>query len=76
MNNNFVGSLVVVLTGIIGVATLAVIFSKNANTAGVTTAGGNALNQLLSTAVSPITGSGSSSINLNSGLSGLSSYMG
>jgi hypothetical protein len=57
MNNNFVGSLVVILTGIIGVATLAVLVSKNANTAGVIGSAGQAFSGALNAATAPVTGS-------------------
>lgn len=72
MSDNFVGSMVVVLTGIIGVATLAVLVSKNAQTPAVISAGGNAFSNALSVAVSPVTGGSSGgyssgqSINLGS----------
>lgn len=56
--SNFMGQLVVVLTGIIGVAMLAVLVSKNANTSQVINSGGNALTNFLATAVSPVTGGG------------------
>lgn len=60
--SNFMGQLVVVLTGIIGVAMLAVLVSKNSNTSGVINSGGNALTNFLATAVSPVTGGGGSSL--------------
>ncbi len=44
---------------IVGVATLAVIVSKNSNTANVVGASGSAFSQALSTALSPITGGNS-----------------
>lgn len=56
--NNFMGQLVVVLTGIIGVALVAVVVSKNANTSEVINSSGNALSNFLSVAVSPVTGGG------------------
>ncbi len=56
--SNFMGQLVVVLTGIIGVAMLAVLVSKNSNTSGVINSGGNALSNFLGVAVSPVTGGG------------------
>ena len=59
MNSNFVGSMVVVLTGIIGVALLAVLVSKNAQTPQVIGAAGSAFSNALATAVSPVTGSSS-----------------
>lgn len=56
MNSNFVGSLVVILTGIIGVATLAVLVSKNANTSQVIGAAGTAFSGALNAATAPVTG--------------------
>ncbi len=48
----------VILIAIIGVATLAVVLSKNSNTTGVISAGAQGFSQALSTALSPITGAG------------------
>jgi hypothetical protein len=63
--NQIWGGIVTVLTAIIGVAILATLVSKNANTSGVLTAGGNAFSGILGTALSPVTGSTGLS-NLNS----------
>lgn len=60
--SNFMGQLVVVLTGIIGVAMLAVLVSKNAQTPEVINSGGNALSNFLKTAVSPVTGGGGNGV--------------
>lgn len=57
MNSNFVGSLVVILTGIIGVATLAVLVSKNADTSNVIGSAGKAFSGALNAATAPVTGS-------------------
>lgn len=57
MSDNLITGMVTIALGILSVATLAVIFSKQANTAGVITAGGNALGNNILAAVSPITGS-------------------
>ena len=59
MGNNFMGQLVVVLTGIIGVALVAVLVSRNAQTPAVINSAGNALTNFLGTAVSPVTGGAS-----------------
>lgn len=56
MGNNFMGSMVVILTAIIGVATLAVLVSKNAQTPEVINASFGGLSQFLGVAVSPVTG--------------------
>lgn len=66
MGDQLVTSLVTVATAIIGVAIIAVLVSKNANTSGVISAGGSAFNSALATAVSPVTG-GSSSFGLGYG---------
>lgn len=58
MSDNFTGSIVVIATGIIGVATLAVLVSKNANTSNVIGAAGTAFSGALSAATAPVTGSG------------------
>lgn len=50
--------LVTIAVAITGVAILAVLVSKNANTAGVIKAGGSAFSQALAVAVSPVTGGG------------------
>jgi len=57
MADNLVTSVVTVLTAIIGVAIIAVLVSRNANTAGVLSAGGSAFSGALGTALSPVTGS-------------------
>jgi uncharacterized membrane protein YbjE (DUF340 family) len=57
VGENIVTSVVTVLTAIIGVAIIAVLVSKNANTAGVLQAGGGAFSGALGTALSPVTGS-------------------
>lgn len=59
--HDFWGTISVVLLSIVGVATLAVIVSKNANTTNVIQATGSAFSSSLGTALSPITGLGSSS---------------
>lgn len=56
MSNELISSVVTVLTAIIGVAIIAVLVSKNANTSGVISAGGSAFSQALGTAISPVTG--------------------
>jgi hypothetical protein len=47
-----------IATAIIGVAILAVLVSKNANTAGVIKSAGSAFSGALGVAISPVTGSG------------------
>ena len=58
MKDELLTSMVTVATAIIGVAILAVLVSKQANTAGVIQAGGAAFAQDLGAALSPITGGG------------------
>jgi hypothetical protein len=67
MSNELITSIVTVLTAIVGVAIIAVLVSKNANTAGVIKAGGSAFGSSLATALTPITG-GSGSAGIGSGL--------
>lgn len=47
-----------ILAAVIGVAILAVIVSRNANTAGVLQAGGSAFAQILGAAEAPVSGGG------------------
>lgn len=54
--NNAVSGLVTIITAIIGVAIVAVIVSKNADTANVITSGGNALSSVLKAATGPVSG--------------------
>lgn len=63
MSDNLATGIVTIALGILGVATLAVIFSKSANTSGVIQAGGSALANNILAAVSPITGGGGSIVN-------------
>lgn len=61
MEQNGIGAgIVTVALAIVGVASLAVIVSRNANTTGVIQASGNAFSSALGVAISPVTGSGSS----------------
>lgn len=55
--------LVTVILAIIGVAVIAVIVSKNANTTGVVSASGNAFTSALGCALSPVTGGACASSN-------------
>jgi hypothetical protein len=64
MSDNLTTGIVTVIMGIIGVATIAVIFGTNAKTSTVIQAGGNALAQNIAAAVSPVTG-GSASTSLS-----------
>lgn len=56
--NNFWEGIVAIATAIVGVALLAVLVSKNAQTPQVITAGGSAFAKALGAAVSPVTGGG------------------
>jgi PRD1 phage membrane DNA delivery len=55
--NELTMSLTSIALAIVGVATLAVLVSRNSNTSGVVQATGAAFSGALSTAISPITGS-------------------
>jgi hypothetical protein len=57
MSNDLITSIVTVLMGLIGVAIIATLVSKNANTAQVIQSGGSAFSGSLATALSPVTGS-------------------
>jgi hypothetical protein len=52
-------SVVTIAVAIIGLATLAVLVSRNANTAGVIGAAGNAFSKSLGVAISPVSGGNS-----------------
>ena len=56
MGEKAITGTVAVITAIIGVAIIAVLVSKQANTANVLTSGGTAFANILKTAVSPVTG--------------------
>jgi membrane DNA delivery protein len=58
MSDSLVTSIVTVLTAIIGVAIIAVLVSRQAQTANVLNAGGTAFSRVLGTALSPVTGGG------------------
>jgi hypothetical protein len=58
MSEQLVSSVVTVLTAIVGVAIVAVLVSRNANTAGVIQSAGSAFAADLAAAVSPVTGGG------------------
>jgi hypothetical protein len=58
MGNSLVNSLVTVALAIVGVAIVAVLVSKNAQTGSVLTSAGKAFSGALSTAEAPVTGSG------------------
>lgn len=71
MGEELIKSIFTVLTAIVGVAIIAVLVSKNANTAGVVTAGGSAFATDLAAAVSPVTGGAGNSFGGFSGGAGL-----
>lgn len=56
MGDQLISSVVTVLSAIVGLAIIAVLVSKQANTSGVISAGGSAFASDLQAAVSPITG--------------------
>lgn len=58
-------AVVTIAVAIVGLATLAVLVSRNANTSGVITAGGNSFSKALGVAISPITGGGNQMSSLN-----------
>lgn len=59
--HDFWGTISVVALAIVGVATTAVILSRNANTVGVIQASSNAFSGALGVALSPVTGGGGAS---------------
>lgn len=73
MGDKAITGFVAVIMAIIGVAIVAVLVSKNANTGNVLTAGGGAFSNILKTALAPVSTSGGplsggvSSANLSQG---------
>ncbi|MDE2019751.1 MAG: hypothetical protein KGJ13_05405 [Patescibacteria group bacterium] len=60
--NELVSGVVTIAVAIIGVALLATLVSRNANTAGILSAGGNSLATALGAAEAPVTGANYSSM--------------
>jgi PRD1 phage membrane DNA delivery len=56
MGDQLISSVTTVLLAIVGIAVIAVIVSKNANTSGVLSAGGSAFSGALAAAEAPVTG--------------------
>lgn len=56
MTDHLINSIASILTAIVGVAILAVLVSKNANTSQVLTSGGSAFATALNAAEAPVTG--------------------
>lgn len=54
--NNVAGDITTIALAIVGVATLAVLVSRNSNTTGVINSGSSAFNTGLATAAGPVTG--------------------
>jgi len=69
MHSDALHALISILVAVMGVAMLAVILSKQANTPSVLTSFGTSFSQILGTALSPITGGGASGT--STGLVGL-----
>jgi hypothetical protein len=67
VQHDFWGTISAIGLGLIGVASIAAVVSKNSNTSAVIQSSGNAFSQGLSTALSPVTGGGGtgSSLGLN-----------
>jgi hypothetical protein len=68
MGDQLIASVVTVATAIVGLAIIAVLVSKNAQTGTVIQAGGSAFSQALTAAVSPVSGSGISGFSAPAGL--------
>ena len=67
MSEQLFTSLTSIALAIVGLALVAVILSKNANTSGVLGAAGSALSQGIGAAVSPITGTSFNSVGTSYG---------
>lgn len=61
--NNIISGVVTIAVAIVGLATLAVLVSKNANTSGVIGAAGQAFSGSIGAAVGPVSGGGFGNIN-------------
>jgi hypothetical protein len=57
MSDQLISSVVTVLTAIVGLAIIATLVSKNAQTGSIITAGGSAFSGALAAAEAPVTGS-------------------
>lgn len=64
--NGALGQITTVMTAIVGVAILAVLVSKNANTVGVIKATGGAFSDSLRAATSPVSGGSAGNISMPS----------
>lgn len=73
--NSIGGAIIAIITGLIGLAIIAVVFSKNATTTSVIGAAGNALSKLFATVVSPVTGSSPVSGSSGSVLDGINTIL-
>lgn len=74
MSEQLVTSVVTIFTALVGVAIVAVLVSRNANTAQVIGAGASGFAQDLAAAVSPITGGSSSFGGFAGGNAGLMNF--
>lgn len=70
MNSDIMGSVVTIATAIVGVAILATLVSRNANTAGVISAAGNAFSGALGVAEGPVTGASGGGLGNMGGFTG------
>ena len=61
--NSITESVVTIAVAIVGLASLAVIVSRNARTTDIIDAGGNAFTSALGMAISPVTGGGNGGFN-------------
>lgn len=69
--NNFTGAIAALIAAAFGLAIIAVLVSKNANTSGVITGFGSALGSIIGAAVAPVSQSGNTS---NAGISSVPGY--
>jgi hypothetical protein len=73
--NNVIEPIVTISLAIVGLATLAVLVSRNANTAGVLTAYGQTFSSMVAAATAPVTGNAANPSAFNTSLlSGFSPY--
>jgi PRD1 phage membrane DNA delivery len=70
------GGILAIISAVVGLAVIAVIVSKNANTPTVISSAGSALSNVIGAAVAPVTGSGSGLSNLFGSVSSNGSFGG
>lgn len=74
--NTLTEAMVTIAMGIVGIAILAVLVSRNSNTSGVLGAAGNAFSKAIGAATAPVTGGGTGLASLPSVMPSIGGYYG